>query len=108
MHYFDKKAVGFRIKELRRSKHMTQQQLAEQLFYSTERQLQRIENGEIICSIERLIEISQFFHTSTDYILFGDKEMTNLNIKSKTISVENDSVCVMFTLVGVHCSEKNE
>lgn len=71
MEYFDKKAVGFRIKQLRRKESMTQQQLAERLCYATERQVQRIENGEISCPVDRLMEIAQIFNTSTDYLLFG-------------------------------------
>lgn len=71
MEYFDKKAVGFRIKQLRRKESMTQQQFAERLCYATERQVQRIENGEISCPVDRLMEIAQIFNISTDYLLFG-------------------------------------
>lgn len=71
MEYFDKKEVGLRIKQLRRKDSMTQRQLAELLCYATERQVQRIENGEISCPVDRLMEIAQIFNTSTDYLLFG-------------------------------------
>lgn len=71
MLYYDKKVAGARIKEARRRKKMTQCRLAESLDYTTERQLQRIENGETSCSVDKLMEIAQILEVSTDYILFG-------------------------------------
>ncbi len=68
---FNKKELGKRIKELRCRNSMTQWQLSELLCYSTERQVQRLENGEAVCPVERLVEIAKIFDTSTDYLLFG-------------------------------------
>lgn len=67
------KDIGLRIKALRRQKHMTQFQLAEKLCYATERQVQRIENGEIMCPTDRLAELALILDTSTDYLLFGKR-----------------------------------
>ena len=50
---------------------MTQSKLAEILDYTNERQLQRIENGESGCSIDKLMEIAQILNITTDYLLFG-------------------------------------
>ena len=72
MLYYDKKVVGERIKEARRRRKMTQSSLAEKLDYTTERQLQRIENGETSCSVDKLMEIAQILEVSTDYLLTGD------------------------------------
>ena len=44
MQYYDKKAVGDRIQQMRKRSNLTQFQLAECLDYANERQLQRIEN----------------------------------------------------------------
>lgn len=77
MQYYAKE-VGLRIKELRRKKNMTQVQLAELLSYATERQLQRIENGEIICPTGRLVELADILNTSTDYLLFGGAKVLPL------------------------------
>lgn len=71
MLYYDKNVVGVRIKDTRRKRGMTQGSLAERLDYVTERQLQRIENGETSCSVDKLMEIAQILEVSTDYILFG-------------------------------------
>lgn len=65
------KDIGLRIKELRRQKNMTQIQLAEKLCYATERQIQRIENGENLCPTDRLAELAVILDTTTDYLLFG-------------------------------------
>ena len=71
MQYYDKKAVGARIKETRNLRGMTQCKLAERLDYAGERQLQRIENGETSCSVDKLMEIAQILEVTTDYLLFG-------------------------------------
>ncbi len=73
MQYYDKKAVGSRIQQMRKRHNMTQYQLAESLDYANERQLQRIENGKTACSVDKLMEISQILDVSTDYLLFGIK-----------------------------------
>lgn len=65
------KEVGLRIKALRQKNKMTQLQLAEKLCYTSERQLQRIENGEAVCPTDRLVELADILNTSTDYLLFG-------------------------------------
>ena len=48
--------------------------MAEKLDYITERQLQRIENGETACPVDKLMEISQILNVSTDFLLFGIEE----------------------------------
>lgn len=81
MEYYDKKAVGKRIKQVRKHKNMTQCRLAECLDYTNERQLQHIENGETACPVDKLMEIAQILDASTDFLLFGkereQKEITN-------------------------------
>lgn len=71
MQYYDKKIVGSRIQQLRKSRNITQYSLAEMLDYTSERQLQRIECGETACSIDKLMEIAQILDVSTDFLLFG-------------------------------------
>ena len=71
MQYYDKKAVGARLKQMRRKRGLTQSELAARLDYSSERQLQRIENGETSCSVDKLMEIAQILEVTTDYLLFG-------------------------------------
>lgn len=73
MQCYDKKVVGEQIKNCRKSKKLTQYSLAEKLDYASERQLQRIERGEISCSLDKLVEIAQILEVSTDYLLFGEQ-----------------------------------
>lgn len=75
MQYYDKKAVGERIKKIRLHTGMTQCKLAEKLDYTSERQLQRIESGETSCSVDKLMELAQILNVSPDYILFGDNKV---------------------------------
>ncbi len=75
MQYYDKKEVGARIKQIRKSRNITQSKLSEYLDYTSERQLQRIESGETACSVDKLMEISQILNTSTDFLLFGKKQV---------------------------------
>lgn len=91
MQHFNKEEVGLRIKRLRRGNGMTQQQLAEVLCYTTERQLQRIENGETTCPIDRLMEIAQIFRVPTDYLLFGGGLAGNIKYQM-LVFVENEIV----------------
>lgn len=76
MQYYDKKAVGKRIKNIRIAAGMTQCLLAEKLDYTSERQLQRIEKGDTSCSVDKLMELAQILGASTDFILFGKKKVT--------------------------------
>ena len=69
--YYNREYVGERIKKLRKERDLTQNQLSEMLDYTSERQLQRIENGETGCTIDKLMEIAQILNVSTDYLLFG-------------------------------------
>lgn len=92
------KDIGLRIKELRRQKNMTQIQLAEKLYYTTERQIQRIENGENWCPTERLAELAVILDTSTDYLLFGKDTKLSLeeskNPVCRVILIIVDEKCV--------------
>lgn len=74
MQYYDKEAVGARIKQLRKNRNLTQSETSEYLDYTNERQLQRIENGETACSVDKLMEIAQILDSSTDFLLFGVAE----------------------------------
>ena len=71
MQYFDQAQVGERIKKIRELRGMKQIDLALQLGYTTERQLQRIEAGGSACNNDKIMELSQILNVSTDYLLFG-------------------------------------
>lgn len=96
MQYYDKKAVGERIKAIRLRNGMTQSRLAEELDYTSERQLQRIESGETFCSVDKLIELAQILGVSTDYLLFGHESACRNNMEkyvSGKSSREKEYIC---------------
>lgn len=62
------KKTGPRIKELRLSYKLTQQELASMLHVS-QQVVQKYEKGAIRPSIDTLIQMAQIFHTSIDYIV---------------------------------------
>lgn len=74
--YFDPVQFGERIKKIRELRGMKQIDLATQLGYTTERQLQRIEAGNSTCSMDKIFELSQILNISTDYLLFGKEKET--------------------------------
>ena len=92
MQYLSKKEVGNRIKKLRVDNNLTQAQLAEKLYYVTERQLQRIENGETLCSTDKLVEVAQILGTTTDYLLFGDELLQELKGKLKVNGINGKDI----------------
>ncbi|WP_322203368.1 helix-turn-helix domain-containing protein [Acutalibacter intestini] len=62
--------TGKRIKKLRKEHGVTQEQLA-CLLDVTDRHIRNIEHGEKNASIDLLVELSDLFGTSLDYIILG-------------------------------------
>ncbi len=68
--YYDLKESGKRIAILRKKKGMTQEQLAQKFNISVSL-MGKIEIGYKGVSIDLLIEMSEFFDVSMEYILLG-------------------------------------
>lgn len=68
--YFDPKMCGKRIQVLRKKKGLTQLQLSFKINVS-ESHLRAIETGIRGASIDLLIECSEFFQVSLDYLVLG-------------------------------------
>lgn len=73
--YFDQKAFGRRVQQLRKEHGITQEQMAERLSFDRPH-LAKIETGARSCSFETLLEISELFGVSTDYLLKGTPNLT--------------------------------
>ena len=81
---FNQQLFGKRVQELRLSRGMTQEVLAEKA--NTERShIAKIEKGTRACSIDLLIAFSSIFDVSTDYLLFGGTGLKN----ELTAAIEN-------------------
>ncbi|MBR1424657.1 helix-turn-helix transcriptional regulator [bacterium] len=65
--------IGSKIKELRKQKHLTQEQLAKRLWV-TKAIISAYENGTRFPSLEILIHLSYVFNVSTDYLLGVSKK----------------------------------
>ncbi len=65
--------IGNRIKNLRINSHMTQEQLAEMLEISI-KHMSASERGKACLSLEKLVQLCDFFNCSLDYLIRGTSE----------------------------------
>ena len=88
--YYDIYEIGKRIKNLRKAKGLTQEQLAEKLNITTD-YLGKIETGKRSCSLDILIEIVLYFNVSLDHLVLGKPMMADLRqqIDSALGALEN-------------------
>ena len=77
--YYDSKAIGGRIRDLRIEANMIIEQMSIRLNI-TDRHYRRVERGENIGSIDLLIEISCVFEVSLDYLILG-RPINNVDVK---------------------------
>ena len=68
--YFDQKEYGKRVKNLRESKDVTQERLAEDIGISMHH-LSNIERGNRVGNIDVIILLAEYFDVSLDYLLLG-------------------------------------
>ena len=74
----DQKKIGVFLKELRKQKGLTQEQLAER-FSVSGRTVSRWENGNNMPDLDILIEISDFYEVDLREILNGERKSGNMN-----------------------------
>ncbi len=73
---FDPVKFGERIKQARKLRNMTQEQLAEKMNISLDH-LKHLEGASKSCSIDILIGLSESLNVSTDYLLMGTSSEHN-------------------------------
>lgn len=83
--HFDITEFGARLKDLRTTRGLTQEKLAEELGISWDH-LCRVERGNRSCSIDLIIEIAVYFGVSTDYLLLG-KRVNQVENRKRLLSV---------------------
>ncbi len=83
--YYDMVNTGRRIKELRLERKITQEQLAEMLHLSVS-MMSQIERGVRSISVDALIELTEQFPVSIDYIIKG-KEISIDQVREKLNSL---------------------
>ena len=67
------KTLGTRIKQLRKSKQLTQAQLAKEMFLS-ESYIAYIETDQRNPSMDVVSRLAEYFHVSADYLINGDSQ----------------------------------
>ena len=65
---FDKKFFGAKIRELRIAKNANQTELAN-LLGVTKTQISDLENGKTSTTIEKLVQLADYFDVSLDYLV---------------------------------------
>lgn len=73
----NRKEIGDRIKSLRQDRKISQKQMALDLHISRST-VSKIEADGRITSLEALVQLSDYYHVSTDYILKGISENTSV------------------------------
>ncbi len=98
--------VGSNLQELRKSRHLTQQELAEQVGFS-DKSISKWELGKAVPSVDILIEFASFFGVSVDYIITerepGEVQKSlNETVKKKRneIIIIALSVCIIYAIAG--------
>ena len=71
--------MGERLRALRKSHHLTQEKLAEEIYrtkevYTTSKSISDYENDKVLPHPRTLQAIADFFHVTVDYLLKGDSD----------------------------------
>ena len=82
--------IGAFLKELRKEKELTQEQLAERLNVSN-RSVSRWETGSTLPDISMLVEIAEFYEVDIREIINGERKSENMNeeVKETILAVAN-------------------
>ena len=78
----DQIKMGMFLKELRKAKGLTQEQLAEVLNVSN-RTVSRWETGSNMPDISMLVEIAEFYDVSIPEIIYGERKSENMDKETR-------------------------
>ena len=78
----DQMKIGTYLKELRKEKNLTQEQIAEK-FGVSQRSVSRWENGNTMPDISVLIELADFYGVDLREILNGERKADNMDTDLK-------------------------
>ena len=80
----DQKKIGSLLKELRKEKGLTQEQLAEHFLVSA-RSVSRWENGINMPELSLLVELADFYDVDIREIIDGERKSENMNKEEKEV-----------------------
>lgn len=81
----DQKKIGYFLKELRKAKNLTQEQLAEKLNVSG-RTVSRWETGHNMPDISLLVELAEFYDVSIPEIIDGERKSGAMKKEVKEVA----------------------
>ncbi len=81
----DQQKVGSFLKELRREKGLTQEQLAEE-FHTTNRSVSRWENGRNMPDISLLVELADFYDVDVRELIDGERKSEMMNEEVREVA----------------------
>ncbi len=107
---YDFKPIGMRIKQMRKTRHYTQEQLAE-IIDMSQKNLSMVERGAAGLSISSLMAICRALDASSDYILFGISENNRNNSLLEMLSqLDGKQQAYAEEIISVYvksCTDKN-
>ncbi len=90
------KDIGKRIRQYRKLKNLSQEQLAEKIEISVPH-MSHIETGSTKLSLQVLVDISIALDVNTDDLIFGEKPQTMINQIIKILSDCNENQIAFIT-----------
>ena len=90
----DQKKTGDFLKELRKEKSLTQEQVAEKLGVSS-RTISRWETGTYMPDISMLVDIAEMYDVDVREIIDGERKQENMNIEVKETAIKMADYSVM-------------
>ncbi len=83
----DQKKIGHFLKELRKEKELTQEQLAEK-FHVSDRTVSRWETGSNMPDLSVLVELSEFYQVDIKEIIDGERKSESMNEEVKAVATK--------------------
>lgn len=83
----DQKKIGRFLKELRKEKELTQEQLAEK-FHVSDRTVSRWETGSNMPDLSVLVELADFYQVDMKEIIDGERKSENMNEEVKEAAIK--------------------
>ena len=106
MNNADSKEIGRRIQQKRKQAGLTQEQLAEMMNVSIQ-MVSNIERGNKAIRIENLINLCHILSVSTDYILIGKENVSDISeLTSRISKLENKDVRLIDMIINFCLNEK--
>ncbi len=96
----DPKATGARIRELRKQKHLTVEEISHFMGFESGQAIYKWQRGDSLPTVDNLFALSRLFETSVDEILRGKEEES----ESSLLPRSGESIMVIPPFSHLYCS----